>query len=386
MHMQRKNSRSQKNHKQLRTKTSPIIIGTGLIALDVVIQGNEYQLSQRWAGGSCGNVLIVLSYFGWNAYPVSRLNGEMASRRVLRDLKRWKVQLDFAKSVPRVNTPIIIQKILSDGSAKGTHKFSSKCPNCNSWLPTYRPITAACAQRVAQRVEDPRVFFFDRVSRGSLMLAKTSSDKGAMVVFEPSGVGDPKLFREAVDVAHIIKYSKERMGNALPTSAANHVLLEIETLGSSGLRYRSNLPRAATTGWQHIDAFKITNVKDTAGAGDWCTAGVIHMLGSEGLAGFKKTTPKTLENSIRFGQALAAWTCQFEGARGGMYEVNRRTFEASIADLISQVERPKLRLTSKSPMSLILRARGHNESDNKSSRTRLIRVAALAPSQDACCF
>src|SRR6266498_4533788 len=103
-------------------KTTPVIIGTGLIALDVVIQGNEYHLSQRCAGGTCGNVLIILSYFGWSAYPVSRLNGETASRRVLRDLKRWKLQLDFAKSVPRVNTPIVIHKILSNGSIQGAHR------------------------------------------------------------------------------------------------------------------------------------------------------------------------------------------------------------------------------------------------------------------------
>lgn len=47
------------------------------------------------------------------------------------------------------------------------------------------------------RLPAAEVFFFDRVSRGALQLAKASSERGAVVVFEPSGVGDPNLFREA---------------------------------------------------------------------------------------------------------------------------------------------------------------------------------------------
>src|SRR5438128_2481548 len=138
------NNQSSKN-----SQNKPSIAGTGLLALDVVINGNDFQLSRRWAGGTCGNVLIILSYLEWDAYPVARLNGETASKRVLKDLKRWGVHLEFAKSEPRVDTPIIIHKIIRSEAGESVHKFSLKCPHCGSWLPTYRPVVASAAQRVA---------------------------------------------------------------------------------------------------------------------------------------------------------------------------------------------------------------------------------------------
>src|SRR5947209_2629974 len=189
-----------KDQKSNVSPNKPSVVGTGLIALDVIIDADAPGLSKRWAGGTCGNVLIILSYLGWDSYPVSRLNGETASRRVLRDLKKWGVCLDFAKSEPRLDTPIIIHKISRNGAGEAVHKFSLRCPHCGSWLPTYRAATSSTAQSVAAKLGDPAVFFLDRVSRGTLILAKASADKGALVVFEPSGVEDPRLFREALEL------------------------------------------------------------------------------------------------------------------------------------------------------------------------------------------
>lgn len=359
---------------------APVLIGTGLIALDVIIYGNQYQLSRRWAGGTCGNVSIILSYLGWNAFPVSRLNGETASRRVLRDLKRWNVNLDFAKSVPRVNTPIIIHKILADKSGEPAHRFSLRCPNCGAWLPRYMPITSAAAQRVATKIKDPAVFFFDRVSRASITLAEACANKGAIVFFEPSGVGDPRLFREALSVAHIIKYSRERIP-VVREIQPNRALLEIQTLGEEGLRYRSKLRAANTSDWHHLDGCKVTTLKDTAGAGDWCTAGIIYQLGAKGLVGLETTTEHQLLNGIRFGQALAAWTCKYEGARGGMYEVDRATFRKEVGELVEQFGSFNTALGQ--DQSTGLDASGLNP-QGLVSGTRMIRIPI--PAQDACCF
>lgn len=363
--------------------TGPSIIGTGLIALDVVIQGNEYQSSKRWAGGTCGNVLIILGYLGWNAYPVARLNGEPASRRVLKDLKRWKLNLDFAKSVPRVNTPIVIHKIIKNGSGAAAHRFSLRCPNCGCWLPTYRPITTSSAQRVVTHMNDPNVFFFDRVSRGSIMLAKESAERGALIVFEPSGVGDPKLFQEAVSISHIIKYSRERMGDSLKLS--NRTMLEIQTLGSEGLRYRSCLDSVKTKGWEHLDPCQASSVRDTAGAGDWCTAGIIHRLGQGGVTKFEKTSLSNLERALRFGQALAAWTCGFEGARGGMYEVDQATFELQVVRLMSQSTPQELNSRKRSTSTALVIPSQSQRLAQRAPSSRTVHLVSLQ-AQDACCF
>src|SRR5207253_1304143 len=53
-----------------------------------------------------------------------------------------------------------------------------------------------------------------------------------------------------------------------------------------------------------------------------------------GVLGFRKITGGELKESVRFGQALAAWNCRFEGARGGMYEVTKKDFDRDIAHLL----------------------------------------------------
>lgn len=314
----------------------PTVVGTGLIALDVVISNNEPQSLRHWAGGTCCNVLTILSYLGWESYPVARLNGDGASKCVSKDLKRWGVHLDFARSKPSAETPIIIQKISRKATGEVFHRFSLNCPYCGASLPTYKPVLASAAQGIATRLSSPNVFFFDRVSRGSLILAKASFESGAIVVFEPSGVGEPHLFREALAVTHILKYSHERMSQLSELEPSIRPLVEIQTLGKEGLRYRSKMASCDTHGWQHLEPYNIEQVKDTSGAGDWCTAGIIHFLGQRGFAELRRTTSGKLYDAIRFGQALGAWTCKFEGARGGMYIVDRKRFQSEIAEIMSQ--------------------------------------------------
>lgn len=375
-----------KNRQSNASLSKPSVVGTGLIALDVIINADDPRLSKRWTGGTCGNVLIILSYLGWDSYPVSRLNGETASRRVLRDLKKWGVHLDFTKSEPLVDTPIIIHKISRNGAGEAVHRFSLRCPHCGSWLPTYKAVTSSTAQLVATKIRSPKVFFLDRVSRGSLILAKASADKGALIVFEPIGIEDPRLFREALEITHVLKYSEERMHELGELKLQARPLLEIETLGHRGLRYRSKLASCKTNGWQRLDSYKVRQVKDTAGAGDWCTAGIVHQLGQGGFKRFQKTTTAELQDALRFGQALAAWNCGFEGARGGMYEVEQERFLLEVTRILSQVV-PNKRLTENQPNASqsdsTEESQGH---DRPVIRSKIVRIPMTTQAQYACCF
>jgi len=311
----------------------PIVLGTGLVALDVVI--NSDVLPRLWAGGTCGNVLTSLSYLGWHAYPVARLNGDTASEHVMRDLSQWRVHLEFVQSDPGGSTPVIVQQIRDNTAGKAFHTFSWSCPHCGALLPRYKAVLASDARDIAAQIEHPKVFFLDRVSRGAIILAKASAAKGAIVVFEPSGIGEPHLFREALALAHILKYSHERMGQLDEIASTTSSLLEIETLGEEGLRYRSKLPLCQSNGWERLNAYSVDQVKDAAGAGDWCTAGIIHRLGQKGHQRLQQVTTAQLLDAFCFGQALAAWNCGFEGARGGMYSVNKKTFRYDIEQIMS---------------------------------------------------
>lgn len=314
----------------------PSIVGTGLIALDVVIEAEVKRDPWLWAGGTCGNVLTILSYLEWQVFPVARLNGDAASRCVEKDLARWGVHLDHAKTNPGAATPIVVHRIAKTAAGLPFHRFSLTCPNCGAWLPGYQPVRPSAAESVLPRLGTPKVFFLDRVSRGALVLARAYLAKGALVFFEPAGFGEPRLFKEALALANILKYSHERVRSFQGIGNSKGPLLEIETLGAEGLRYRSRIPGARTDGWERLEAFEVTELRDAAGAGDWCTAGIIHRLAQRGLGGLTKARRPQLEDALRFGQALAAWNCGYEGARGGMYAVKKKTFQLQVESIISQ--------------------------------------------------
>jgi fructokinase len=331
----------------------PYALGTGLVALDVVVNLNSQQPPRCYAGGTCGNVLTILSYLGWDSSAISRLSQSPATDLLLADLRGRKVSTKFVTVESTGSTPIIIQRISRSATGEPYHTFSWRCPGCGSYLPGYKPVLVSAAQQLASRLQEPQVFFFDRVSRGALDLAKVSNDLGALIVFEPSGIGDPKLFREAWSLAHVIKYSHERLRDIadLELRQSDHigVLLEIETLGPDGLRYRSRLPKIATNGWQPVDALKPPAFKDAAGAGDWCTAGILSRLAHRGLAGFRRTTSEKLQEALRYGQALAAWNCGFEGARGGMYHVDNRTFKRQVDAILTGAKATPATVTAVEP-------------------------------------
>lgn len=215
------------------------------------------------------------------------------------------------------------------------HTFSWRCPTCGSRLPGYKPVLATAARDIAGRLGSPRVFFFDRVSRGSILLAGEAAAPGRRSSSSPSSIGHPGLFREAWQLADVVKFSHERLQDfPADMESLDGGRLVIETLGREGLRYRSRLPGSATTGWRRMGALDGEDVKDTAGAGDWCTAGIVHALLGGSNTGLSRTTADQLRDAIRYGQALAAWNCGFEGARGGMYAVEKSDFALQIGRIL----------------------------------------------------
>ena len=315
--------------------SQPAVYGTGLFALDVVHSADESQPVRAWAGGTCGNVLTILSFLGWSAYPIARLNGDDASLQVKSDFLQWGVHLDFAECAPTCATPIIVQKIRRDKNGVPIHRFAWNCPHCGNWLPGFKPVTASNMSWILPEIREPKVFFMDRLSRAALSLATCAAEQGAIIVFEPSAKMDSRLLNEVLQLAHVIKYADQRIPDIEVVDCKNSsIQLEIQTFGEDGMRYRSNLPKARTKGWVHLPALHAPVLADTCGAGDWCTAGLISMIGAEGLKGFLQLNTIMLRSALKFGQALAAWTCGFEGARGGMYYIDKKTFDIQIQHIL----------------------------------------------------
>lgn len=314
--------------------TNPKIFGAGLIALDLVIGPDPETPVRAWAGGSCGNVLSILAFLGWEAYPIARMNGDPASVRVRSDMAQWGVHLDWASCAPTTHTPIIVQEIRWGRDGQPKHRFSWACPHCGQWLPAFKAVTLDAVEAVKPALAEASVFFLDRVSRATLNLASEASARGAVVVFEPSGKAPGKLMDEAVALAHIVKYADERLTCIDGVMASgSETLIEVRTLGEQGLQYRHRLV-GGISDWLHLSAVRAPQLADTCGSGDWCTAGLIAKLAAGGQDDLRRTGARRIEAALRYGQALAAWNCGFEGARGGMYAVERGTLDEQIAQLL----------------------------------------------------
>jgi fructokinase len=254
---------------------------------------------------------------------------------VSEDLKKWKVRLDYVLQDAAVQTPVVIERIKKGKNGHPQHRFSFTCPSCGAWLPSYRAMKLNTLKKPLEQVRADG-FFFDRVSPASIQAASKFASEGSIVFFEPSGVGDPRLFQKAIEVAHVIKYSHQRIREMAELPSRPNPLLEIETLGAEGLRYKVRSGNRMS-GWKSLPSFSAPSVKDTAGAGDWCSAGIISMLGAKGRKGFENTSAAQLEAGLRYGQALAAWACGFKGPRGGMYETSKAALKKNVQRILAGI-------------------------------------------------
>lgn len=296
------------------------IVGTGLVALDVILNGAPTTPAKLCAGGSCGNVLSILSFLGWESKPIARLSDNGATEKLFKDFLNFEVDTSLITTTEDGKTPIIIHRILKGKDGSPRHKFEFKVPNTNEWLPRYKPVLASNVEKLVNRQPIANVFYFDRVSRSAIDLAKYYKENGALIVFEPSSLKkDDKHTLECLELTDIIKFSHERINNYSELFPQPHSRLEIETLGKDGLQYR--LKSDKNSYWKKIPPYTIELIVDSAGAGDWCTSGIINELGFDGISSFREATEDDIIRALKIGQALGSINCKYDGARGIMYNI-----------------------------------------------------------------
>ena len=302
----------------------PICWGTGLLALDVILNGSPSTPPKLTVGGSCGNVMTILSYLGWSSYPVARLKNNDASEEIFADLERWGVKTDFVYKEPTGSTSIIIHRILKNKKGQSIHRFEFRNPNTGAWLPGYKPFLSKEVPELIKKMPAPNIYYFDRINRAAIDLAKEAKRQGAVVFFEPSSEGEPRMFEECLEASDIIKFSNERIPDYKTKFKKSKVYLEIETLGKDGLNFRYAKSNSAK--WTLIKPFTLSELVDAAGAGDWATGGIIDSLCREGFSKFRKNSSRQIKIGLQRGQILGALNCFFDGARGIMYNIDKSTF------------------------------------------------------------
>jgi fructokinase len=316
-------------------RLAPTCIGSGFVALDWICLEKQAKPSQTLAGGSCGNVLSILAYLGWKSVPLARLKNDSPAKILLRDLEEWKVVTDFVTKDAKGSTPVVIQRILKGEDGIPFHKFEWRFPNTGERLPSYRPLPKKLAAEYLPQLPTANFFYMDRADPSTVLLAKALREKGTIIFFEPSGIRDARLFSECLAVSDIVKYSHERLDKIPASASPNRPILEIRTLGNRGLEYRLKSKDQPRLPWRFMPAYSVGDLKDTCGAGDWCSAGMIHYIQQHHLEALAELSSVQAEAAIRYGQALAAINCQFEGARGAMYKYKNRS---EIVDQVDAVQ------------------------------------------------
>ena len=291
-----------------------ICIGAGLISLDILIRdGSRFPVSY-YVGGSCGNVMMILSYLGWETYPIARLDGTKDGQRVLADMEKHKLHTDFVTTNDG-KTPVIVQRNFITKDGVPTHKFESRKDMGRFYL-DFKSLTMKQADAVIERIDfAPKVFFFDRVSPAIIKLATVFKEKGSVLFFEPSSrCSDVKRFYQCVELANIVKFSEQRFKETKQFDTFTDKLF-IQTQGASGLSYRLN------SGWVHLEPVANDMVVDTAGAGDWTAAALINELFKDkGLRSIIDFSAQEIERALNDAQKVGAKSCSYEGARGMMQE------------------------------------------------------------------
>ncbi|MES3034949.1 MAG: hypothetical protein V4813_13200 [Gemmatimonadota bacterium] len=187
-----------------------------------------------------------------------------------------------------------------------------------------------------------RVFFFDRVSPAALLLAAEMRKQGTLVVFEPNAVTPTKLLAEALRQSDIVKYARDRLPKfEVDLVAARrecaHWLLEIETQGAEGLRFR--MPQLGRSSWRHLQSVRPDRFVDGAGAGDWCSAVLIDDIGRGGRDTASRLTEDDVTVHLTRAQAFAAVACGFTGPRGLMSQRDLPFAERSARALLNPTRR-----------------------------------------------
>lgn len=307
----------------------PKILGTGLIALDIVLDADQRLLSYG-LGGSAGNVLSILASLGWLSSPIGKLGCDVAGEIILEEFRSLNANLKLIVQEHSVPTPVIYQHQLSSDCGK-THKFSFACPVCGVKRPWHAPNIDLPPPEVLDAVQ-PNVIYMDRATTLGIEVAKYyKNHQNVMVFFEPSAVGDDSdLFRQALAIADVVKYADDRLED-LEGYDRSHIFVEICTKGSSGLRFRAP---SLGADWVELDAYRAPNVVDTSGAGDWCTSGLLYYLfKTNPHCSVASVSYNQLNEALRFGQALSALNCMAMGARGLAKALHRKKINKLAEDL-----------------------------------------------------
>ena len=272
------------------------------------------------AGGTAGNVSVFASAMGIETTILSRIGRDRRGELLLRLLSDAGVDTSRTERVPHLRTPGIVELIR--GTPDGAHRFTYTCPICQTRLPKDAVVSKRRADKEVTAIDRFDVLFFDRATPSTVRLAMAAREAGLLVVFEPPSLPRTSHAEYAASLSDILKVSLKPgqcPGQWRPAKGA-HTRFIVETLGASGVQLTSRLGH----GWgaeQKYPAIQQQAIRDTAGAGDWLTAGILYSLLLEG----NTTDRGEIEEPVKYGQRLSALSLAFDGPQGALTALGGKT-------------------------------------------------------------
>lgn len=281
------------------------VAGTGFTTLDRVYTNNVK--TSETLGGSCGNVLISLAMLDRSVVPLLSLGDDVVGSCLVDEFTQAGADTRYITRRLNFASPVLAQQLNLES---GQHSFSFVCPETNEDLPRYQPVLDEDIELAKPVLGACAVFYTDRLTHSILHAMETAAASGALIFFEPSSIDDEALFDRAAQLCSVLKYSSERLSSRLSDYKLSTETVSIITYGADGLEISFSDERR----W--CAAIPATIVRDTCGAGDMLTVGIIDWI-------LQSNSPKAdllaldhLLSGVTAGQRLAAINCAYAGARG----------------------------------------------------------------------
>ena len=295
------------------------VVTTGYCPLDLIPAqvGSRYILAP---GGTCGNVSVILSHLGHLVTPIIAVGSDRRGALLRAELRGHGIDTSEIVTTNGRETPAVVQEIKD--SAPGRHRFALRCPSCNRPFPRSSGITLETASALEDRIRRSQCLFLDRATPASIRLAELAASFGLLVMFEANQIRPSSRKSTAAELSDVVKYSSDvdrETKKWLPRSDARTEVI-VQTLGAEGAKYRLRNPDRSWGDWVRVPCINARLIEDTAGAGDWCSSGILHdLLRTPVRRRFKK---QSVERALGFGQALAAMSVSFRGPQGLLNQAN----------------------------------------------------------------
>ncbi len=288
------------------------LLSAGLVTLDVIAFEDR---TFHAPGGTAGNVAAMVAWLGSSTAVAGRLGSDAACAVVEQELERLGVDRDLLIH-DTGETMRVVHEIRRDD-----HQFSLHCIECGRRVPRHRQLTAPHVERLAAAESRFSALLLDRATPALASLAESWATLGKMIVFEPWRRPNDAILATMLATADLVKVSgTPDLVAALDAAPRRSGGVDVVTLGADGARWRVDGGE-----WQTQPA-PPAHVVDTAGAGDWLTATLLHSAGLEVTA-----NPDALARHLSFAQAVSSLSVRYPGALGLTRAVPRNELDAVLA-------------------------------------------------------